>query len=330
MTTVTDAPPSEIQHDLEALRDALEGKLPPRTLDQNLLVGTWNIRSFSGLTEKWVSDENDEPRRDLHSIRVIAEIIRRFDVVALQEVRGDLKALRHTLKVLGSDWGLMLTDVTRGDPGNSERLGFLFDRRKVQPSGLAAELVVPDEEFDANEPIESDALERQFARTPYAVSFRCGSQTFILVTLHVLYGESPARRTPELKAIATWLDRWAREMNEWDGNHNLIALGDFNIDRRGDERYEAFTSTGLYVPESLHQVPRTISSDPENPDKGHFYDQIAWFTKENDRPALSLPYRRGGHFDFTDVALPRRDLSKGSLSWHISDHYPLWVEFGLQ
>lgn len=42
----------------------------------------------------------------------------------------------------------MLSDVTRGSPGNDERLEFLFDRRTVQSSGLAGEPVVPAEESD--------------------------------------------------------------------------------------------------------------------------------------------------------------------------------------
>ena len=320
MSTVADEPPAEIQADLTNLQTTLDRRLPARTLDNNLLIATWNIRAFGGLTEKWVSGDKDSPKRDLQSIRVIAEIIRRFDVVAIQEIRGNLKALRHMLKMLGSDWGLVLTDVTRGKAGNDERLGFVFDRRKIQMSGLACELVVPG---DAPDEIEPEALHQQFARTPYAVSFRCGDQTFILVTLHVLYGKIPSDRTPELQAIAKWLDEWARDINSWD--HNLIALGDFNIDREGDERYKAFTSTGLYVPENLQHAPRTIFDG----DEGHFYDQIAWFTKEAGRPALSLEYRDSGYFDFTTVALPHRDLNKTELSWRISDHYPLWTEFVL-
>ncbi|WP_254532887.1 endonuclease/exonuclease/phosphatase family protein [Natrinema gelatinilyticum] len=327
MSHVTDTPPPEIQEDLDGLDEALHGSLPERTLDDNLLLATWNLKAFGGLTEKWVADEDDSPKRDLHSIRVIAEILRRFDVIAIQEVYGDLKALRHTLKVLGSDWGLVLTDTTRGHRGRNERLAFLFDRRKIQMSGLAGELVIPDEWLDREEPLEPSALQRQFARTPYAVSFRCGGETFILVTLHVLYGDSVHERTPELRAIARWLDEWARDVNSWD--HNLIALGDFNIDRHGDDRYEAFTSTGLHVPEDLHRVPRTISSDSAHPDREKFYDQIAWFTEDRDRPALSLTYRRGGHFDFRDVALPRRRLERDQLAWRISDHYPLWAEFEL-
>jgi endonuclease/exonuclease/phosphatase family metal-dependent hydrolase len=324
---VTDTPPPAVQRDLAGLEAALDEGLPPRTIDRTLLVATWNVRVFGGLTEKWVADPDDSPKRDLHSLHVIAAIIRRFDVVAIQEVKGNLKALRHTMKLLGRNWGLLLTDVTRGSRGHGERLAFLYDRRTVQPSGLAGELVVPQEQLDRRE-IDPDALDRQFARTPYAASFRAGNQTFVLVTLHVWYGDSAAERTPELRAIAEWLDEWAREMNGWSGNHNLIALGDFNIDRRGNDRYEAFTSTGLTVPDDLHDVPRTLSADPADPAE-KFYDQIAWFTEDRGRPALSLSYRESGSFDFRPVALPRRDLDTDALGWRISDHYPLWVAFGL-
>ena len=125
-------------------------------------------------------------------------------------------------------------------------MAFVFDKRKVDLSGLACELVVPAEQLTS---IGEDALDRQFARTPYAVSFRCGTKTFILTTLHVLYGDRSGDRVPELKAIAQWLADWARDINAWD--HNLIALGDFNIDRAGDALYKAFTSTGLVVPQYL-------------------------------------------------------------------------------
>ena len=187
MPDVTDTPPAAVSRDLDALRGALDREIPAKALDRNLLIATWNVRHFGGLTEQWRAGENDSPKRDLHSLRAIAEIIRRFDVVAVQEIRGNLKALRHTMKALGPDWGFIISDVTRGAPGNDERLGFLFDRRRVTISGLAGELVVPASELERVGP---DALDRQFARTPYAVAFRCGGRTFVLVTLHVLWGGS--------------------------------------------------------------------------------------------------------------------------------------------
>lgn len=99
----------------------------------------------------------------------------------------------------------MLPDVTEERAGND--LAFLFDTRRVRPSGLAAEPVIPDEELDGK-PIEEGALQRQFARTPYAVSITAGRQTFILCTLHVLYGDRASQLTGELRAIAQWMAEW--------------------------------------------------------------------------------------------------------------------------
>jgi endonuclease/exonuclease/phosphatase family metal-dependent hydrolase len=56
------------------------------------------LRRPSPVTEKWRSEENDSPKRDLFDVRCIAEIVARFDVVAIQEVRGDLSALRAMLQ----------------------------------------------------------------------------------------------------------------------------------------------------------------------------------------------------------------------------------------
>lgn len=156
--------------------------------------------------------------------------------------------------MLGENWSFLMTDVTKGPEGDYERMAFLFDTRKIKLSGLACELVVPEEQLKS---IKPDALRRQFARTPYAVSFFSAGKTFILVTLHVIYGQ-PKERIPELKAIAEWLAEWAKEINELNNNHNLITLGDFNIDREGDELYKAFISTGLDVPKDLLGLPRTI------------------------------------------------------------------------
>jgi endonuclease/exonuclease/phosphatase family metal-dependent hydrolase len=285
-----------------------------------VLIATWNLRAFGNLTESWKCKESDSPKRNWHALRCIAEIVSRFDVIAIQEVRDNLRSLRHMLKMLGDDWSFLMTDVTKGAQGNNERMAFLYDTRKVRLSGLACELVVPEEQLKK---IAPDALRRQFARTPYAVSFQSAGKTFILVTLHVIYGQ-PAERIPELKAIAEWLADWAKDINEWD--HNLITLGDFNIDRKDDELYKAFISSGLDVPKDLLNLPRTIFAT-DGPKNITFYDQIAWFSKGSKVPALSLKYRSGGNFDFTKTALKSLNLSTRELSYRISDHYPLWVEF---
>ena len=143
-----------------------------------------------------------------------------------------------------------------------------------------------------------------------------------LTTVHVIWGEEPGDRVEELRHFAEWMRAWAERPQDW--NDNLLVLGDFNIDRLDDPLFEAFASTGLRPPEALNGVPRTVF---DSDDKSHHYDQVAWFVDDPDEPLLRglRPSGRAGTFDFLPHAfagLERRDVS-----WRISDHYPLWVEF---
>lgn len=318
MITITDIPPTEVQDNLNLLKADLDSKIPSKRLDKNLLIATWNIRAFGNLTRKWDSDDEDSPKRDLHSVLCIAEIISRFDVIAIQEVKDNIRALRDTLKVLGKNWSFILTDVNKGKVGNGERMAYLFDTRRVHLSGLAGELVVP-EEWEEN--IGEHALSKQFVRSPYAVSFQSNKHTFILVTLHILYGNSPQSRIEELRGIAKWLYSWADSINAY--HQDFIALGDFNIDERGDLLEETFLSEGLYIPPQLQNedITRSIFNATK------YYDQIAWFNSQGNGPKLSMEFINGGNYDFVPYALANRNLTKQSLSWLISDHYPLWAEF---
>lgn len=319
MAKITDEPPAVVGQDLARLRAALNDVIPAKR-SGNLMLASWNIRAFGGLAGTWMTGADHSPKRDWHAVHCIAEFVRRFDVVAVQECRADLTALRALMTVLGNRWAFLVTDVTRGDPGNGERLAFIFDTKRVQLSGLAAELVVPTD--SAPGAIGENAFDRQFARTPYAVSFRRQTSVFVLVSLHVLWGKKPADRLGELSAIAQWLADWAKKEN--DINQNLIVLGDFNIDRLGDPLYEAFVSTGLWPPTELNTVPRTLYQTPSKP---HFYDQIAWFTDTTNLTGrLTLGYHgRAGGFDFRPHVL--RGMDNTALSWRLSDHLPLWVEF---
>ena len=100
---------------------AKEG-IPERTVDETLLLATWNIREF---------DSTKYGVRKEESLFYIAEIISRFDLVAVQEVRSDLTALKKLMKILGGWWKFIVTDVTAGSRGNSERMAFLYNTKKI-------------------------------------------------------------------------------------------------------------------------------------------------------------------------------------------------------
>lgn len=324
MATILDEPPAPVRVDLQALEESLTARLPSKNED-NLLIATWNLRRFGGLTREWMpTGTSYSPKRDLRALRSIIGVVSRFDVIAIQEVTGDLRALRDMMRFLGDRWAFVMTDVTRGAAGNSERLAFLFDMERVKMSGLACEVVVPPEWIDGSDP--DAAMNRQFARTPYAVSFQAGLETFILLTAHIDYGSKSSDRIPELKAVAGWMRDWAEDTGGF--GQSLLVLGDFNIDRKDDELWRAFTSTNLYVPDDLQAVPRSIFIEPgADPRLDKYYDQIAWFNSRTGKAKTDLIYRKGGFFDFVPFCYSETGITKASLSHRVSDHYPLWAEF---
>jgi hypothetical protein len=302
--------PKPVVEDIVRVRRRIERSgLPVKRVDRNLLIGTWNIRGFGRVYPAW--DENDgSPKRNLRALAILAEVIRRFDVVAVQEVKSDTSGIRMLLdEFLGGDWGIVLSDVSAGPGGNAERLSFLYDRRRVEPSGLAGEIVLPLSP-------EGDPM-TQFDRTPYIVGFRTRSEQFALLTAHIRYGQSPADRIGEIRALAAYvaanLRQRARSASE---ESNLIVLGDFNIEDRGDNPlFQAFVSTGLVVPDPLLNLRTTYDT------KSKYYDQVAWFMGDLNLNASGL----AGVVDFAGAVfqeMPLRDMS-----YRVSDHFPLWVEF---
>ena len=304
--------PRVVCEDIVRLRRLLDrAQLPPRRTDDNLVIGTWNVRNFGRLHRDWA--ENDgSPKRNLRALAYIAEIVRRFDVIAIQELKRDTTALRVLVdEFLGPNWGVVLSDVSAGDRGNDERLGYLYDRRRVTPSGLAGEIVLP--------PLGGLTPAMQFDRTPYVVGFRAGSERFALLTVHIRYGDGPADRRPEVLALARYTADEIRDRARFEGAEeaNLIVLGDFNIDARrmGDPLYEAFISAGLTVPEPLRDVQTNYAHAVKH------YDQIAWFMGD----LKLLTKGAAGVIDYRDTVY--KELADRQVTDRVSDHLPLWVEF---
>lgn len=303
--------PRAVVEDIVRLRRRIEqAQLPGKRTDQNLLVGTWNIQHFGRLHDVW-EENSSSPKRNLRALAYIAEVVRRMDVVAIQEVKRETTAIRTLVNdYLGPDWGLLLSDVTAGTAGNTERLAFIFDKRRVQPSGLAGEIALPA--------TESGEAVSQFARTPYIVGFQSGGERFALLTAHIDYGDVADDRLPELEAMAQFVAAEIRDRTESGRGEesNLIVLGDFNIDRRGDNPlFKAFISTGLIVPKQLLNLKTTYGTDAKH------YDQIAWFMGD-----LELNFnQRAGVIDFAGAVY--QDISLRSMSFRVSDHFPVWVEF---
>jgi len=296
--------------DLVRLRRRIEkSQLPKKIVDHNLIIGSWNIRNFGSVYEQWTENPKS-PKRNLRAMACISEIVRQFDVIAIQEVKSDTFALRLLMnKFLGSDWGVVVSDVSAGSKGNAERLAFIYDKRRVSPSGLAGEIVLP--------PTKEGDPQQQFDRTPYIVGFQSAEERFALLTAHIKYGRTPKDRLNEIRILSEFIATEIRDRAKKGGEEkNLIVLGDFNIDDRGDNPlFQAFISTGLVVPKQLINLKTTYAKKPK------FYDQIAWFMGNVDLPSSG----KAGVIDFSGAVLKELTISK--MSHRISDHFPVWVEF---
>ncbi|WP_461208687.1 endonuclease/exonuclease/phosphatase family protein [Desulfocurvus sp. DL9XJH121] len=318
---------------LLALRADLDARVPARTLEKTLLLATWNIREFGAGKYGGRLDE---------SIAYIAEIVSRFDLVAVQEVRRCLSALNRVRDVLGPYWKCVFTDATEGTRGNDERMAFLFDSRKVRFGGLAGELVVPPLQVGAR----TVGPAEQFWRTPFMVGFKCGWSTFCLCTAHILWGtgggDSPSDRVAEIANLAQFMRKRALDPDSW--SRNIILLGDFNIAKTSDATFKALTDAGF-------TVPAEVMGHPSNAPKTKHYDQIAFY--EDDKRLETTG--RAGAFDYfatvfrdpgdeaayaeamgeaylkdsksrTRDAASRRNYWKKWRTFQMSDHLSLWVE----
>ena len=105
--------------------------LPERRKD-SVIIGSFNIRKLGSIA-----------KRTNQSWNFLQKTISRFDLIAIQEVMDDLSGLEHLLTLLGDDYGMVVSDVTGAKPGsrgNSERLAYLFNWKRIKRTALASDI----------------------------------------------------------------------------------------------------------------------------------------------------------------------------------------------
>lgn len=319
------------------LRRALDDKVTKAQPD-SLLLATWNIRDFD-------SNKFGHGPRLPESFHYIAEIISRFDLVAIQEVNRDMTPLRRLMHLLGEDWDYIVTGVTEGTAGGEERMAFAYNSRRVRFTNLAGQVVLPKTRLVTTPGQAGDGL--QFARAPYLASFQAGWFKFNLSTVHIYFGndtgEKLQRRIDEIKKIAGHF-KSLQEKEPAD----YILLGDFNIVSPEHQTMQALVSNGFMIPEPLQGFRTNLG-------RNKYYDQIAF--RPHDK---RLEFGSAGVFDFRDGVFRPEDFEayfdkmpphlrdvhtsgakKGQprteaeqrnyfnrewITWQMSDHLLLWVE----
>ncbi len=308
---------------LLVLRKQLDDEIPEKTAASSFLLATWNIREFGS------------SKRTTEDYFYIAEIISRFDLIALQEVLGNKKALEKLMPILGKNWSYIATDATEGTAGGSECMAFLYDKNKVNFKNVAGEIVLPKNKL-------LNGL--QFARTPFCVMFQVGWFKFYLTTVHIIFGKSTKvnpERLAEIKCIAEFLTK--RQKKE---QTNYVLLGDFNVPSVDDDYMKALEKGGFYIPDAIKEHPTDLGGTKH-------YDQIAFNLKLTKTMTLFKErIQKAGAFNFTksvhkpeDWRIYMSDFNEKYVkdktdeeikdyylkyrTFRMSDHLPLWVELNV-
>jgi exonuclease III len=282
-------------------RKALMGllkKIPLRSVDENVLIATWNIAQFSG-------------KKKQRALQYIADICERFDIIAIQEVKSSLLGLSRLQKMLPGHYQILVTDPT----GNHERMAFLYDKRTVISTGLVCEIAF-------NGPISQPEV-FQFQRSPYCASFKAGRFDFIIVSVHIAEGSNLgaaglALREREIKELVGFIKREARRERGSVFDPDFFVVGDFNIQREGDVFLEALV--GGAAPRFV--TPPGMDTLCTNFSQTKTFDKIAWLPSEE--------FEFTGQFGvipFGDVLYKEAGQDENAAKKEVSDHLPLWAEF---
>lgn len=249
-------------------------------------IASFNIQVFgeSKLSEPWV-------------VEVLARIVRRFDVVAIQEIRcKEDHIIPEFVRAVNAD-GSAYTYVVGPRLGRTiskEQYAFVYDTAHI--------------EIDITSAGTMQDPKDQLHREPFVCRFRTRTSnpseafSFWLVNVHT----DPDEVAQEVKALA---DAFMVMQQARDNEDDVILLGDLNANT------QQFGLLG-HVPGITWVVRGTTT----NTRRRKMYDNILF-----DRARTAEYTGRWGVYEFQAIYQLSRDQALD-----VSDHLPVWAEFSSQ
>lgn len=250
------------------------------TVTAQLKLCSWNIENIG----KSKSDAD---------IEFMANVLRDFDIVALQEVvagYGGAQAvakLADALNRKGSKWDYVVSDPTTGSSYKTERYAFLWKTHVVQLKGT---------------PWLEEKYKTEIDREPFYATFRVGTKEFTLANFHAITkSKQPETEIKYFKLLPSSYPKL-----------NLIFLGDFNCPQSHTVFYplrkmgyvSAFQNQKTSLKKECHK-DNCLASE---------FDNI-WYKSQK----IAVTKSQAIHFykKFRNLELARK----------ISDHIPISMEF---
>ncbi|MBI1900398.1 MAG: endonuclease/exonuclease/phosphatase family protein [Planctomycetia bacterium] len=250
-------------------------------------VATFNVQVFG-----------QKKLEDAAVMQVLAETVRRFDVVAIQEIRSQQQDVMPRFTAMINAGGRkydFIVGPRLGRTTSLEQYAFVFDTERIEHD--------PSSVYTVGDP--GDRLHRE----PLVASFRARGPppeqafTFTLVNVHT--DPDSADLEQELAA----LDDVVRAVrSDRRGEDDVIVLGDFNAD------HEHLGELG-----AVPGIAAAIRGVPTNTRKTEQYDNVLF----HGQATVEFTGRSGVLDLLTEFKLtPEQALD-------VSDHFPVWAEFSV-
>jgi endonuclease/exonuclease/phosphatase family metal-dependent hydrolase len=227
-------------------------------------------------------------------MEVLCDVVRRFDVVAIQEVRAReddiLPRFVRQINAGGRKYDFLI-GPRLGRSQSKEQYAFVYDTATIETDRVALYTVADPGDLLHREPLVGSFRVRG---PPPGEAF-----TFTLINIHT----DPDLARQEVDALAQ-VERAVRA--DGRGEDDVILLGDLNADERD------FGALGL-VP----NITWVISGVPTNTRGNRTYDNIL--------------FHRAATSEFTGMSgvvdLMREYRLTLDAALEVSDHLPIWAEF---
>ncbi len=248
-------------------------------------VASFNIQVFG-------ESKMSKPR----VVALLAEIVRQFDIVAVQEIRAKQNILPQFVDMVnatGRHYDYVI-GPRLGRTSSKEQYAFIFDTASIEIDRTALYTVADPDDLLHREPLVGWFRVR--GPSPDEAF------TFSLVNIHT----DPDETKTELDALA---DVFRAVRNDGRGEDDVIILGDLNVDERKLGR--------------LGQIPNitwAITGVATNTRGTKQYDNLVF-----SEVATAEYTGRWGVFDMI-----RQFNLTTEEALEISDHLPVWAEFSLR
>ena len=253
--------------------------------DHTVLMGSFNIKQF-GRAKLGNSDVMD----------ILVDITRRFDLLAIQELRSTEQHIIPTFLQLLNDNGMNYRSVVSprlGHTSQKEQLVYIYDANKFEV--ISKSFVAPDPGSVMH-------------RSAFVTSFRCTETTpdkaftFTLLNVHV----DPDEVRTEIPALQPIVQNVVNNITNED---DFIVIGDFNVTPDDLLVMPMVTNLRTVVPTSISTKTRNTGC----------VDNLVFDTE------ATLEYRANGGV-LNLMSEYNLSLEQALL---VSDHMPVWAEFSI-